>query len=170
MSGTASMVRRVLFGGAITLLAVGYVAVTTSDEPSPSTPIVAADGSSAERPSVVVHRTAECGCCGGYEDILAAAGWELEQVIHTDLGPVRDRLGVPDTEASCHTLEVGDYVVEGHVPLQALEDLVLQAPPIDGIALAGMPAGSPGMPGPQAAPFEVTALVDGSVVDVFGEY
>jgi hypothetical protein len=119
---------------------------------------------------VVVHRTETCSCCGGYEEILAAAGFGVEQQMHDDLAPVRAELGVPEDQQSCHTLEVDGYAAEGHVPLEALDDLLTQRPDVDGIALAGMPLGSPGMPGEQEEPFVVTLLSGGDVVGELGQY
>ncbi|MCC5949107.1 MAG: hypothetical protein JJT89_11680 [Nitriliruptoraceae bacterium] len=171
MSTPWSILRRLLAGGAIVALAVGFVAHQAGQGSDPILP-PSANGvaTDAAAPSVVVHRTATCGCCGGYEDILADAGYAVTSRIHDDLAPVRAELGVPESEASCHTMEVAGYVVEGHMPLTALEDLLLERPAVDGIALAGMPAGSPGMPGEQQAPFRVTALEGGAVTGTFGDY
>lgn len=76
---------------------------------------------------------------------------------------VKAGYGVPVDIASCHTIDFNDYVVEGHVPIQALESLVSNRPEIAGIALPGMPAGSPGMGGDKAAPFTIYAFDDGHV-------
>ena len=74
------------------------------------------------------------------------------------------------TEAwSCHTALIDGYPVEGHVPVEAIEDLLAERPDIDGIALPGMRAGSPGMPGEKASPFEVLAIDDGTL-SAFGAY
>ena len=77
--------------------------------------------------------------------------------------------GVPLTAMSCHTAIVDGYIVEGHVPVAAIFDPLQQRPDIDGIALPGMPQGSPGMPGEQTAPFEILAIDDGTI-SVFGSY
>jgi hypothetical protein len=120
--------------------------------------------------TAVVHRTETCGCCGAYEDVLEARGFEVVQEIHPDLAPVKAELGVPPSEQSCHTSVIDGYVVEGHVPMLAIRQLLDQRPDIDGIALGGMPSGSPGMPGQQTEPFVVTTLVDGEVTGEFGSY
>jgi hypothetical protein len=119
---------------------------------------------------IVVHRSATCGCCGGWQDHMADAGYDLEERHHADMAAVKERFGVPEDQASCHTTEVEGYFVEGHVPAAAVADLLESRPDIDGIALPGMPPGSPGMPGDQEAPFVVMALVDGEVVGEFGSY
>lgn len=118
----------------------------------------------------MVHRTETCSCCGAYEEILTAAGFGVEQQMHDDLAPVRAELGVPEDQQSCHTLEIDGYAAEGHVPLEALDDLLTERPDVDGIALAGMPSGAPGMPGEQEAAFVVGLLRAGEVVDELGRY
>jgi hypothetical protein len=120
--------------------------------------------------TVTVHRTATCACCGEYEDELESVGFTVEQQLHDELAAVKDDFGIPEGEGSCHTNEVAGYAAEGHVPAEALLELIEQAPEVDGISLAGMPAGSPGMPGEQEEPFVVRSFVDGEVVGEFGRY
>lgn len=120
--------------------------------------------------TLVVHRTPTCGCCGGWQDHVAAEGYRVDEHHHADLADLKHDFGIPADQWSCHTTEVDGYFVEGHVPAAALDDLLDSRPEIDGITLAGMPSGSPGMPGPQEAPFEVMAVVDGEIVGPFGEY
>lgn len=124
----------------------------------------------AELPTVVVHKTESCECCGQYEDYLEELGVPIRIEIHEDIGAVKDDLGVPQDEWSCHTNEVDGYVIEGHVPAEAIAALLEEAPDVDGIALAGMPSGSPGMPGEQTEPFVVTTFVDGEVVGELGRF
>lgn len=123
-----------------------------------------------EELTVVVHRSETCGCCGAYEDFLEERGFTVIQEMHDSVESVKQELGVPQSEWSCHTTEIGGYVVEGHVPLLAIRKLLAEQPDIDGIALAGMPVGSPGMPGAKTEPFVVTAIVDGEVAGEFGVY
>ena len=158
-----SAVRAIGLVVAATIVAGCGGAPASSVAPAPSN----ADG---PRPTVVVHRTEDCSCCGSYEDILAEAGFEVEQRMHVRLAPVRAELGVPEDQRSCHTLEVDGYAAEGHVPIEALEDLLTQRPDVDGIALAGMPLGSPGMPGDQTEPFVVELVDGGEVVGELGRY
>ena len=76
---------------------------------------------------------------------------------------VKEKYGIPYSMRSCHTTVIGDYFVEGHVPIEAVEKLMLEKPDIKGIALPGMPSGSPGMPGSKQGPFIVYAInKDGS--------
>jgi hypothetical protein len=126
----------------------------------------AADGAR----TIVVHRSEACDCCGAYEAYLEQHGWQVERIVHDDLVPIKDGFGVPARQRSCHTSEVSGYAIEGHVPIEAIEDLLARAPEAAGISLAGMPAGSPGMPGTQDAPFEVKLFIDGEVVGELGTY
>lgn len=106
-------------------------------------------------PAVVVNRDPGCGCCGAWAGHLALAGYDVKIVNTSDLQAVRERLGVPDDLAACHTAEVAGYVVEGHVPVAAVERLLAEKPVATGIAVAGMPAGSPGMEGGEPQVYEV---------------
>ncbi len=99
-------------------------------------------------PKVVVSKDPSCGCCGGWIYHMRKAGYAVEMIDTRDMASVKKRLGVPDDLASCHTAEIGGYVVEGHVPEPAIRRLLAEAPAAIGIAVPGMPAGSPGMEAP----------------------
>jgi hypothetical protein len=159
-------------GTAVLIGLLLVVAGCATDDPAGSTQVEVDIVTSSDDAShtVIVHRSATCDCCGAYEDYLEQHGWLVEQVVHDDLVPVKDGFGVPARQRSCHTSEVGGYAVEGHVPVEAIEDLLARAPDVDGISLAGMPAGSPGMPGEKQAPFEVMLFRDGEVVGDLGAY
>jgi hypothetical protein len=86
---------------------------------------------------------------------LALAGFDVKIVDTRDLPTVKQRLGVPQDLAACHTAEVAGYVIEGHVPVAAIERLLDEKPVATGIAVAGMPAGSPGMEGGEPEVYEV---------------
>ena len=100
---------------------------------------------------------------------MQAAGWSVRAADDPDIAQLKARHGVPKSAWSCHTTIVAGYVIEGHVPMEAIEDLLSRRPAIDGIALPGMPAGSPGMPGIKAGPFEVLAVDSGST-SLFARY
>jgi hypothetical protein len=155
---------------AVGLVLVAVLAAGCAGSADTGVAATAPAATDAPRPTVVVHRTEACACCGSYEDILAAAGFEVDQRMHDRLAPIRAELGVPEDQSSCHTLEVDGYAAEGHVPIEALDDLLTQRPEVDGIALAGMPLGSPGMPGEQEEPFVVELLRDGAVIGELGRY
>lgn len=110
--------------------------------------------------AITVYRSPSCGCCGGWVDHLRAAGWNVTVEMMDDLTPVVTRLGVPDAMRSCHTGEAGGYFVEGHVPAADIERLLRERPNALGIAVPGMPIGSPGMEmGDRRQPYQ-TLLVD----------
>ncbi len=155
--------------GAATLLVAACAAPADTDPEEaaePASVVAEAD----EAVTFVVHRTETCGCCGDYEEYLEQHGFEVDQRMHDDVRPIREGFGIPSTQASCHTGEVGPYAVEGHVPMEAIDQLLDERPDVDGIALAGMPQGSPGMPGDQEAPFVVTLVDDGEVVGELGHF
>lgn len=102
------------------------------------------DGAAAQ-PLVVVYKTPTCSCCTRWTEHLRGAGFRVEEHALTDLRGVKERLGVPPALASCHTATVGGYVIEGHVPATDLRRLLDQRPPGRGLAVPGMPVGSPGM-------------------------
>jgi len=109
----------------------------------------------AELPVVYVYKTPTCGCCGDWVDHIEAAGFRTEVQDLPDLTAVRQRAGVPNGLASCHTALVGDYVVEGHVPASTIRRLLQERPQAAGISVPGMPMGSPGMEGPWKDPYDV---------------
>lgn len=132
------------------------------------------DASSASAPSsatrsLTVYRSPDCSCCHVWADIARREGWTVVTVDKLDMTTFKADMGIPVEAASCHTAIVDGYFVEGHVPLEAVERLLSERPDIDGIALPGMPPGSPGMAGAKQGPFEVLAIVD-RVATSFGSY
>lgn len=97
--------------------------------------------------AIRVHKDPNCGCCSGWVDHLEATGFEITVHEESDLQKVRKRLGVPADLTACHTAEAGGYVVEGHVPAAAIQRLLKERPVAIGVAVPGMPIGSPGMEG-----------------------
>ena len=100
---------------------------------------------------------------------MRSHGWTVMSVETDDMTGVKRMHNLPEATWSCHTAVIDGYVVEGHVPLSAIEDMLAKRPAIDGIALPGMPAGSPGMPGIREAAFQVLAIADGGATP-FGAY
>ncbi len=96
-------------------------------------------------PKVVVTKDPTCGCCGAWADHLRAAGFPVEVVETRELNRVKAHLGVPPDLASCHTAQVQGYVIEGHVPADEIRRLLAERPEAAGLAVPGMPMGSPGM-------------------------
>jgi len=92
-----------------------------------------------------IEKDPNCGCCTGWAQHLRRSGFTVRVEETLDLDAIRNRLGVPAELAACHTAEVGGYVIEGHVPAEAIHRLFQDRPSGRGIAVPGMPAGSPGM-------------------------
>lgn len=108
-------------------------------------------------PEITVSKDPNCGCCGGWVDHLKAEGFAVEVIETATLNRVKAKLGVPNDLAACHTAEIEGYVIEGHVPAVAIQRLLSEKPQAKGLAVPGMPVGSPGMEvaGAQADVYDV---------------
>lgn len=121
-------------------------------------------GSSTPAPqaaAMTVYRDPSCGCCEAWAEIAKNAGYQVTLVDRPDMPAIKRQYGVPEALASCHTAIVGGYAIEGHVPLEDVARLLQERPSgIKGIAVAGMPRGSPGMETPDGSrdPFQVMAF------------
>lgn len=147
-------------------------ACTSSSPPFPAVeaPPVTAAGSEAPAAKVIkVLKPPTCSCCHEWEAYLRGLGWVVESVPTDDMMAVKAAYGLPRDAWSCHTAVVAGYGVEGHVPVEGIEDLLRERPAIDAIALPAMPPGSPGMPGVKEAAFEIIAIDDGRTTS-FGQY
>lgn len=96
-------------------------------------------------PRMTVTRDPGCGCCGDWIAHVKAAGFSVDEIESGNLVPLKTRLGVPVELSSCHTAEIGGYAIEGHVPADAIKRLLAERPQAKGLAVGGMPIGSPGM-------------------------
>ena len=123
---------------------------------------VEARGVSLRGLDATVYKSPTCGCCDGYIAFLRKHGVAVE-VVSDDaaLYETKAAYGVPAEAQSCHTVLLAGYVVEGHVPLEALTKLLAERPELDGIALPGMPTGTPGMAGPRFGPLTVVGFKAG---------
>lgn len=116
-------------------------------------------GVASDQPVMMVYKSPTCGCCNAWIEHVEAAGFRVAVQNMPDVVPVKTRFGVPQALWSCHTALVGDYVVEGHVPAEDIARMLADAPRITGIAVPGMPAGSPGMEVPgYSQPYDVYAF------------
>src|SRR5262245_42274797 len=98
-------------------------------------------------PMVTVHKDPDCGCCGGWVAHLETHGFQVKVIETREINRVKARLGVPFDLSACHTAEVAGYLIEGHVPAAGLEKFLRERPDALGLAVPGMPSGSPGMTG-----------------------
>lgn len=104
-----------------------------------------------------VYYSEACGCCVNYIGYLRNSGFNVKPILVDDIKQTKDDLKIPSDMRSCHTTKIGKYYIEGHMPVEAIKKLLTEKPDIDGIALPGMPSGSPGMPGAKV-PFEVMSV------------
>ena len=109
-------------------------------------------------PPIKVYKSPSCGCCGQWTEYLKQNGFRPEIVDMDDVSAVKRLAQVPDDLEACHTAVVERYVVEGHVPVEAIRKMLSERPKILGISVPGMPAGSPGMPSQNPEPFDVIAF------------
>lgn len=125
----------------------------------------------AKAAEVNVYKSPYCGCCGAWVENLQASG--LQVVVHDmeDVTPIARKAGVPDKARSCHTAIVEGYFVEGHVPATDVRKLLRDRPKARGIAVPGMPIGSPGMEQGDRRDAYATLIVDLSgAVRVFARH
>ena len=111
--------------------------------------------------AATLYKNPQCSCCEGYADYLRESGFEVTVKPTHDLPLMHRQYEVPEALVGCHTTLVDGYVVEGHVPIDAVLRLLTERPAIKGISLPGMPAGSPGMFGEKTAPFTIYEIGDG---------
>jgi len=121
------------------------------------------DGNRFAEIKVQVYYSSGCGCCREYVRYLKGHGFYVDPVVTEDMEGVKLAMGVPRSLWSCHTSRIGEYFVEGHVPVEFIERLLREKPPIDGIALPGMPQGSPGMAGSKTQPFIIYSVSQGRI-------
>lgn len=114
-------------------------------------------------PTVDVYKSPTCGCCGKWVEHMKANGFKVVTHETNDVTPHKQRLGVPLAMGSCHTAEVGGYLVEGHVPVADVKRLLAEKPRARGLVSPGMPQSAPGMDNPKRIPYEVLLVrADGS--------
>jgi hypothetical protein len=118
-------------------------------------------------PSMQVYKSATCGCCTKWVDHMRVAGFTVEATNVADINLYKQKHGVPPQLASCHTALVDGYVIEGHVPADDVIKLLRERPEIIGLAVPGMPMGSPGMESPNPQYFETIAFNSAGPVAVF---
>ena len=118
--------------------------------------------------TATLYKSPSCGCCGQYTTYLRGEGYGISVEDVEDMSVIKEQYGVPHELESCHTMEVEGYVVEGHIPEEAVQKLLSERPDIKGIGMAGMPSGSPGMPGPKTSDFVIYEIThDGEKGNVF---
>lgn len=118
-----------------------------------------------------VYKSPTCGCCTDWVDHLKENGFKVEVTETNNLNPIKIDAGLPSSLASCHTAFVGDYVIEGHVPAKDIHRLIAEAPKAKGLAVPGMPVGSPGMEmGDRKDHYQVLMFNESGQTRVFAEH
>ena len=123
----------------------------------------------ADERKMTVYKTPTCGCCALWVDHVKTAGFQVEVHDMDDLSSMKKLAGVPNDMQACHTAVVDGHTIEGHVPAHAIERFLASAKSGQGIAVPGMPQGSPGMPSPMPEIYDVMVF-GGGERSVIGRY
>lgn len=119
---------------------------------------------------ITVYKSPWCGCCSKWADRLQAKGHTVTTKNMENLDAIKKLAGVPEDLQSCHTAMVDGYVVEGHVPAKDIERLLGERPKAKGLAVPGMPVGSPGMEGGESERFDVMLFSTDGSTSVYARY
>ncbi|MCB5202956.1 DUF411 domain-containing protein [Neorhizobium sp. T786] len=122
--------------------------------------------------TVDVFKDANCGCCGGWIVHMQRSGFLVSatDVMHEEMDVLKEKAGIGSDLISCHTAFVEGYVIEGHVPAADVARLLAERPDAIGLSVPGMPAGSPGMEGATAEPYDVLLIHKDGGTEVFASH
>jgi hypothetical protein len=131
-----------------------------------------AESRETDKPVVHVWKSATCGCCEGWVKHLEAAGYPVEVENVQDVNAIKRERGIPGSAWSCHTAEVDGYLIEGHVPAATVDRVLAERPQVAGVAVPGMPMGSPGMemPGMEADPYQVMSFTAQGRLELYEQH
>lgn len=136
--------------GVIILLGIFFIALAKTNAPGEMNKL---------NGNIMIYKTGSCGCCKLYIDYLKSkTKLNIEVTENAEITDIKEKYEIPAELESCHTSLIDEYVVEGHMPPEAINKLISEKPDIKGIALAGMPSGSPGMPGAKDGEFIIYAI------------
>jgi hypothetical protein len=152
--------RTVALAMAFTTLALTTAAVRTSPT----------DVETAKKPVITVYKDPSCGCCKSWIEHLIKHGYRVDAKDTPEMTEVKRTLGIPDGLTACHTAVVNGYLIEGHVPAADIARLLEEKPKVAGLAVPGMPMGSPGMEGPRAQHYQVLSFDKAGKTKVFASY
>lgn len=133
-------------------------------------PAAAAKAAKNVLPVIDVYKSASCGCCHAWVDHLRANGFTVKAVDVPSPSDYRTKYGIPDDLGSCHTGVVAGYALEGHVPAAEIKRLLSDRPKARGLAVPGMPMGSPGMEGARNDPYDVLLIQADGRARVYKHY
>jgi hypothetical protein len=123
-----------------------------------------------QRPVIEVYKTATCGCCGKWVEHLKQHGFSVRTTDVESVADIKAKYKVPSKLGSCHTGVVNGYAIEGHVPATDVLRLLQERPSVLGIAVPGMPLGSPGMEAPKGQAYDVVSFDKDNQVKVFSSH
>jgi hypothetical protein len=129
----------------------------------------APQAASRSLPTVTVFKTPTCGCCKGWAEHVEKHGFKVVARDLADVTPIKTAHGVPESLRTCHTALVGGYVIEGHVPADVIAKLLKERPKVAGLAVPGMPMGSPGMEGPTSERYDVLTFTKAGKTAVYAK-
>ena len=139
---------------------LGFLAATTVQAGDYETP-----------KDITVYKNPQCGCCTKWVTYLEGHGYNVTVEEKRDVYEVKAELGVPENLAACHTAVIDGYVVEGHITHRDIQRLLLMRPDVKGIAVPGMPVGTPGMEvGDIRHPYNVISFDENGMMQVFAEH
>ena len=133
-------------------------------------PIAAHEHTESAKPEITVYKSPTCRCCTGWVEHMRKHGYKVIVKETADMDRIMSDLGVPRELGSCHTAVVGKYVIEGHVPAEDVDRLLKQKPKIAGLAVPGMPAGSPGMEVGRVDRYDVVTFAPGRKSTIFSRH
>ena len=119
---------------------------------------------------IEVYKNQYCGCCHEWIAHLQKNGFKVTANDVPDTAPVRESLGIPVKLGSCHTAKIGGYAIEGHVPAADIKRLLKEKPKAIGLAVPGMPAGSPGMESPNPQPYNTLLVMKDGTTKVWAKH
>ena len=132
--------------------------------------LVTSSPSQQSGPLVTVFKTPTCGCCGKWVEHLKANGFTVKVQEVNDTSPYEKQYRVPRTMVSCHTAVVNGYTIEGHVPAAEIKRLLNERPKAVGLAVPGMPVGSPGMESAHSEAYSVFVFDESGKASVYARY
>lgn len=129
-----------------------------------------AEATPAKEPIITVYKDPNCGCCKSWIEHLVKHGYRVDAKDTSEMTEIKRTLGVPDELGSCHTAVVKGYLIEGHVPAADIARLLKEKPKVAGLAVPGMPMGSPGMEGPRTDHYKVLSFDKAGKTKTFASY
>jgi hypothetical protein len=147
-------------------IGVSFLALALTTGAAPPSATVPA----AKKPTITVYKDPSCGCCKSWIEHLIKHGYRVEAKDTPEMTEIKRTLGVPDRLSACHTAVVNGYLIEGHVPAADIARLLKDKPKVAGLAVPGMPMGSPGMEGPRKQHYQVLSFDKAGKTKVFASY